>query len=123
MAALYDVTNVAPPIPRNLTGGKAIVLPEAMPPTDMGDHGLSVVLADSTISVDPDYRITQLGVLVPAGANGSCRQYADALHLGEKTNETDRILVMRPPCRVPHTDHLLTRVTRRVARNTRGPHR
>jgi hypothetical protein len=93
LAALYDVTGVQPPIPQTLTGSKAIVVPEAMQPIEMNDDGLSVVLADNTLVIDPDYRITKYGVYAPKGA-GDFRHWAAALHLGEKKNDTDTIVVM-----------------------------
>jgi hypothetical protein len=93
LAAIYDVTSVQPPIPKTLTGSKAIAVPEAMPPDEMNDEGLSVVTADSTLTIDPDYRITRFGVYAPEGG-GKFRHWASALHLGEKKNDTDTIVVM-----------------------------
>ena len=92
-AAYYDVTDVEPPIPLTLTGSKAIVIPEGAPPTDVKDHGLTVVWKDDSIVLPPDYRLTQAGVYVPDGPTDSYHQFADTLHLGEKKNEVDRILV------------------------------
>jgi hypothetical protein len=93
LAALYDVTSVEPPLPLTRTGSKAVVVPESMAPTEMGDDVVSLVTADSTLTVDPDYRLTQIAVLVP-NVFGAHQEYAEALHLGEKKNETDWILVM-----------------------------
>src|SRR3954454_24049976 len=93
LAAIYDVTAVQPPIPQTLTGSKAIALPDAMPPGEMNDDGLSVVSADSTLVIDPDYRITKFGVYAPEGG-GDFRHWASALHLGEKKNDTDTLVVM-----------------------------
>ena len=93
LAAMYDVTAVEPPIPEKLTGSKAIVVPEAMQPQEMNDDGLSYVTADSTLTIDPDYRIQRFGVYAPLGIS-NFRQWAAALHMGEKKNETDRIVVM-----------------------------
>lgn len=93
LAALYDVTAVAPSIPQRLTGSKAISVPEATPPAEVKDDGLSYVAADSTLTVDPDYRITKYGVYAPEGAK-NFRRWASTMHLGEKKNETDTILVL-----------------------------
>ena len=94
LAALYDVTGLEPPLPLEKTGSKSIVVPESMPPTEMRDDVVSLVTADSTLTVDPDYRITHVGVFAPDGPAGTYTEYAEALHLGEKKDETDWILVM-----------------------------
>jgi hypothetical protein len=93
LAARYDVTGVAPPPAFNLTGSKAIVVPDAMSSIEMQDDGLSVVLADSTLTVDPDYQLSLIGVYAPAGPNNSFRQFADNLHMGDKKEVTDKIVV------------------------------
>ena len=92
LAALYDVTGIAPPIPQSLTGSKVISVPEGTPPAEVKDDGLSYVTSDNTLVIDPDYRITKYGVYAPEGA-ANFRRWASTMHLGEKKNETDTILV------------------------------
>jgi len=96
LAALYGVTNIQPPMPLDLTGSKAIVIPDAMQPTeiDNGDVGaLTLLMADSSLSVDPDYRIVRLGVYAADGQAEDFRDYADLMLLGEKNEEIDKVLV------------------------------
>lgn len=94
LAARYDVTGVSPPPPRELSGGKAIVVPSAMPPSETEDDELNLVLADSGLTIDPDYKLISLGVFAPAGGLGNHRDLADTLHLGNRKDDTDHILVM-----------------------------
>jgi hypothetical protein len=94
LAAVYDVTSVSAPPPDELTGGKAIAVPAGMQPIEMEDDGLSLVMADAGLTIEAGYRLISLGVFAPAGANESHRQYADVLHMGEKKDVADRILVM-----------------------------
>ncbi len=96
-AALYDVTDIAPPPAESITGSKAIAYPSAMEAAAVKDHTdedneLSYVVADESLTIDPNYRITSIGVYVPKDKLGLLGSYADALKLG--THKTvNRILV------------------------------
>ncbi len=108
LAALYDVTGIEPPPPEHLTSSKAIVYPDAMDAVEKKVHDatneLSYVSSDNTLTLDQNYRITQLAVFACAGASGELGSYVDALKLGEvaapsvpsdgtKISEADLILV------------------------------
>jgi hypothetical protein len=93
LAARYDVP-VEPPPAEFLTGSKAIVEPDAMPPTYMEDHkyddDLSLVTADSTLTIPAGYRATEVAVLAPQGAGGALGNYVDTLKLGGNKTDTVR---------------------------------
>jgi hypothetical protein len=97
VAARYDVTGILPPPAEFITGSKAIVYPEAMQAIEMPEHDhrndLSYVSADNTLTVDPDYRVTQVGVYATTGEADNLRPYADALKLGEDKDEANHLLV------------------------------
>lgn len=93
LAARYDVSGIQPPPARYITGSKAIVYPEAHQAAEMPEHDfkneLSWVSADNTLTVDPDYRITEIGVYASTGGNGNNRSWADALKIGENKGTED----------------------------------
>lgn len=93
LAAFYDIGDVEPPPVESLTGSKSIVVPEGAPPTELKDNGLALVMKDDSLVLPADYRLTGAGVYVPDGPSNNFRQFVDTLHLGEKKNEVDRILV------------------------------
>lgn len=97
LAALYDVTGLQPPPPEFITGSKAIVYPEAMQAVELKEHDhkndLSYATADNTLTVDPAYRITQIGVFAPTGDVGGHKWYADALKIGEDKDKANLLLV------------------------------
>ena len=86
LAALYDVAVSAPPA-KHLTSSKAFVYPDAMEAGEIKVHDavneLEYATSDNTISLDPNYRLTQIGVLIPEGASGDYVSWADVLKLGE----------------------------------------
>jgi hypothetical protein len=94
-AALYDV-QVSPPPPVTIAGAKAIAVPTAMEAAKVESHSaerneLSYAAVDSSLSIDPNYQITKLGVFVPFHDEG--RSYAETLKLGEG-NDVNKILVI-----------------------------
>jgi hypothetical protein len=98
LAAQYDVT-VEPPPPEYLTGSKAIAYPEAMQPKDMPEHDHvndpSLVVADNTLTMDPNYRLTEVAVFASKGALDTFGSYVDALKLGEDgSNANDNNLLL-----------------------------
>jgi hypothetical protein len=97
LAARYDVTNIEPPPPGLLHGSKAIVYPEAMQAEAIPEHDhpndLSYVSADNTLTVNPDYVLTEVGVYVPTDELGGWGGYADVLKMGEDKDEANRLLV------------------------------
>jgi hypothetical protein len=91
---------VEPPPGQYLTGSKTIVHPDAMQAIEVKEHDhpndLSVVISDSTMALDPGYRLTQIGVLAPVGEKGGLDNYVDALKLGDdeaKLEDANVILV------------------------------
>lgn len=95
-AALYEVAVEPPPI-ETITGAKSLAVPVTMDAAKVETHTsegkeLSYVSADNTLSVDPGYRLTSVGVYVPTAGLGLFGSYADTLKLGEG-NDKNRILV------------------------------
>jgi flagella basal body P-ring formation protein FlgA len=86
LAAFYDVS-VQPPPPEYLTGSKAFVYPDAMASTEIKPHDqvndLSYVTSDNTLTLDPNYRLSQVSVYAPVGSTGEFGSYVNALKLGE----------------------------------------
>jgi hypothetical protein len=97
IAARYDVSGIQPPPAEWITGSKAVVYPEAMQAIEMPEHDhpndLSYVSADNTLTVDPGYRVTQVGVYATTGEADNLRPYADTLKLGEDKDEANHLLV------------------------------
>jgi hypothetical protein len=99
LAARYDVP-VEPPPGQYLTGSKTIVHPDAMQAIKVDEHthgsDLSLVMSDSTLTLDPGYRLTQVGVLAAVGEKGGLDNFVDALKLGDdeaKLEDANVILV------------------------------
>jgi len=97
IAARYDVSGIQPPPAEWITGSKAVVYPEAMQAIEMPEHDhpndLSYVSADNTLTVDPGYRVTQVGVYATTAEADNLRPYADTLKLGEDKDEANHLLV------------------------------
>jgi len=94
-AALYDV-QVSPPPPATIAGAKAIAVPTAMEAARVENHSaegkeLSYAAVDSSLTIDPSYQISKVGVFVPFDNAG--RSYAETLKLGEG-NDINKILVL-----------------------------
>ncbi len=99
LAARYDVPVELPPR-AYVTGSKTIVHPDAMQAIEVKEHDhpsdLSLVMSDSTLTVDPGYRLTEVGVLAAEGDRGGLGNLVDALKLGEdeaKAEDANVILV------------------------------
>lgn len=99
LAAQYDVS-VEPPPPEYLTGSKAIAYPDAMQPGKISEHDhvndLSLVAADNTLTLDPDYRLTSVAVFACEGKTDGLGSWVDALKLGEdgdKVKDANLVLV------------------------------
>lgn len=86
LAAFYDVS-VQPPPPEYLTGSKAFVYPDAASATEIKPHDqvndLSYVASDNTLTLDPNYRLTEVAVFAPVGSNGEFGSYVNTLKLAE----------------------------------------
>ena len=86
LAAFYDVS-VQPPPPEYLTGSKAFVYPDAATATEIKPHDqvndLSYVASDNTMTLDPNYRLTQVAVFAPVGSTGEFGSYVNTLKLAE----------------------------------------
>jgi hypothetical protein len=98
LAALYDVTDIAPPPLPVITGAKALVYPEAHQAAEIKDHDteaneLGLVMADNTLTIDPNYELDEIGVFVPEGGNDGLAQYARALKMGTRKNKENRLLL------------------------------
>jgi hypothetical protein len=98
LAALYDVTDIEPPPLEQITGAKAIVYPEADTADVVKDHSdeaneLSLVWADQTLTIDPDYELTQIGVFAPTGENGKLGYFTSSLKLGMNKDKENLLLV------------------------------
>lgn len=97
IAARYDVSGIQPPPPEFITGSKAIAYPEAMQAIEVKDHDhpndLSYVSADNTLTVDPNFQVTEVGVYAPVGGAGNHRSFAEALKMGFDKDEENILLV------------------------------
>jgi hypothetical protein len=86
LAAFYDVS-VQPPPPEYLTISKAFVYPDASAATEITPHDqvhdLSYVASDNTLTLGPNYALTQVSVFAPVGSTGEFGSYVNALKLGE----------------------------------------
>jgi hypothetical protein len=102
LAAVYGVANLEPPPPNKIVGTKAIAVPATGSASVVKDHTdevneLSLVLADNTLTVDPGYRVSHVGVWATEGGAGNLRNFADVLKLGGTNKDVNRILVQVGP--------------------------
>lgn len=99
LAAVYDVTDVSAPPLEKITGAKTVVYPEADTADKVTDHSdevneLSYVWSDTSLALDPDYRLERVGVWAPKGASGGFGWYSDVLKLGTKANKFNVLTVL-----------------------------
>jgi hypothetical protein len=102
LAAVYGVANLEPPPPNKIVGTKAIAVPatgdaRVVPDHSDKDNELSLVSADNTLTVDPNYRVSHVGVWATEGDAGNLRNLADVLKLGGSKDDVNRILVQVGP--------------------------
>lgn len=99
LAAVYGVSDIAPPPPERITGSKAISYPLTSQAGEVNEHTaegneLSYVAADNSLTVDPNYQLNEIGVWAPEGSTGGFRNYAKTLKLGANSNDKNTILIL-----------------------------